>query len=198
MRKRIKYIVIIMIIMMGVSYANASEFEINANQSAAEGRLLISRQNVSAGIGVLYNDDKYTIGSAILSFVNTRLIEKLKFSIGFKGLMGTVKKRSGDVDLSAAGFLLSMGYDIPKLEIYYNMPLDFEFLAELCLAPSPLCFGDSDGYVELKTGLGLHVLGEKKGTLIVGYRTMETRFDETFNNWKMSDSAVFFGYRFTF
>ncbi len=198
MKRETASIVVILLILLNLSVAYASEVEVNANQSTAEGRLLITRQSLSIGADILYNGDKYTIGSGILAFRNDQLIDRLKFAIGFRGMWGTIKRKPEDIDMSAAGFLISMAYDLPNIEVYYNVPLDFELVGELCMAPAPLCFGDGDGYTEMKAGLGLHVLGDRRGTLLVGYRTLEARFDETFNNWSMSDSAMFFGYKFNF
>lgn len=197
MKRKVLFIVIILF--MSIHTASAVDIEVNANQSAAEGKVVVTRRNLSLGLDMLYSADKYTIGSGILSFENDELIDKLKFAIGFKGLMGPIRRTSEDADLKAAGFLGSLIYDLSEIDLfYYNMPFDLEFSAELCYAPAPLCMGDSDGYTEIKTGLGIHILEKKKGTLMMGFRSLETRFDESLNNWRMSDNALFFGYKFSF
>jgi len=185
--------------------ANMFEIEVDANQSSVEGRLGITRAFgdsgtlLYGGINVINSDDEdYTVGGLSLSVGNKVLSEMLRLDIGFKGLWGTMKQQRKEGDVMAAAFLLSFIYDIPGVEVFYDVPLDFELSGNLCIAPDSLSFGDADNYTEYRISLGLNILGDKIGTLLVGYRGIKAEFGEDRKKWDLSDNAVFGGLKFRF
>ncbi len=123
---------------------------------------------------------------------NEILIPGLNCALGFKGLLGEIEFDNIDGELGAIGFLLSAVYDIPKTVA--TIPL--QILAEVTVAPKPLCFIDSDKYLEIKAGLGIHIL--ENAAIIVGYRHIDIHFDKELANRKMSDDIISVGYRLSF
>jgi hypothetical protein len=189
----------------GTENANMFEIEVDANQSSVEGRLGITRAFgdsgtlLYGGINVINSDDEdYTVGGLSLSVGNKVLSEMLRLDIGFKGLWGTMKQQRMSGDVMAAAFLFSFLYDIPGVEVFYDVPLDFELSGNVCIAPDSLSFGDADNYTEYRISLGLNILGDKIGTLLVGYRGIKAEFGEDRTKWDLSDNAVFGGLKFSF
>ncbi len=198
MKKIIGSIVFITIITSGISFANTYHFELNISQSALEARFdatrAIEQGSLTTGIGAVYNDndDNYKIADVKLALGDEILTPGLKCELGFKGLLGEVEKDHKDGDLLAIGFLLSAAYEIPKTV----SPIPLEVSAGVCIAPSPLSFLDLDRYLEIRTGLGFHIV--KNGAIVLGYRYIEVRVDDNPRDWDMSDSAVSFGFRLRF
>lgn len=190
----------------GSSSANMFEIEVDANQSSVEGRLGITRPLGDSGVTMsgLFNlinsdeEDDYTLGGLSLSLGNTVLSEMLRLDIGFKGLWGTVKQGRNEGDMIGSAFLLSFIYDIPGIEVYYDMPLDFELSGNASLAPESLSFGDANSYMDFRLCLGLHILGDKIGTLTLGYRGLRAEFGEGKKEWDFSDNSIFGGFKFRF
>jgi len=112
--------------------------------------------------------------------------------LGFKGLWGEIEENAEDGDLLAIGFLFSALYDIP--ETVSAIPI--EVSACVSAAPDPLCFMDSDRYMDIRTSVGLHIL--ENAAILVGYRHIQIHFNNDSENWKMSDDACFVGYRLKF
>lgn len=197
---------LVLTLLSAVSHAvDAFDIEINANQSELEGRIgirhpVLSETLLSTGLGVVSSDEKeYTVGGLDLSFGSESIIRGLHLGIGFKGIFGRAEKKRRESGMLALAFLVSMVYDIPEIEIYDGIPLDFEFSATVDTAPEPLSFGDSDSYLDFKTALGLNVLGKKRGAVLVGYRSIQAEFHkEERNEWEMSESSWFVGYKFRF
>jgi len=193
MKKIIGQIVFFTILMTGVSFADTYDLEVNAGHSVLEARfnatLPLEQDFLTTGIGVLYNDDDYTIVDVKLALGGEVFLPGLRFNLGFKGLLGDIEKDVKDGDLMAIGFLLSAKYAIP--ETFLPMPIDVS--AGFTLAPDPLCFSDSDKYREFRTSLDFHII--KSGAIILGYRYIKAQFDNSFGQWDMSDRTLFVGYR---
>jgi len=197
-KKIIGLIVSLTIAISGVAFANTYQLELNVSHSSVEARFDIV-QNLDTGllitgIGGVYNDndDDYKIADVKVALGSEMLIPGLNCALGFKGLLGEIEFDNIDGDLGAIGFLLSAVYDIPKTVA--TIPL--QILAEVTVAPRPLCFIDSDKYVEIKTGLGINIL--ENAAIIVGYRHIDIHFDKGLANRKMSDDIISVGYRLSF
>ncbi|MDM8522531.1 hypothetical protein QUF80_04095 [Desulfococcaceae bacterium HSG8] len=186
-------------------YTYPLSFEVNANRSDLEAVFGHTWEEdtdsflTSAGFSALYSEDNYKIGSASFALGNRGLIERMKFEMGFRGVLGTVEKDRKSGDVGAVGFLISVAYDFPEIDFLgYGIPIDLEFSGNMTAAPSQLCTGDLDEYLEMKTTMGLYLLGEKKGMIFIGYRNVEARFEEDDDKWKKSEGDLFMGYRFVF
>ena len=198
MKKIIGSIVFITIVMSGVTFADTYQFELNAGYSCVGVRFDIVQdldQGVLiTGIGGVCNDndDEYMIADAKVALGSEMLIPGVKCSLGFKGLLGEIEFDNVDGDLGAIGFLLSVAYDIPKTVATIPLQVSIEVIA----APNPLCFIDSDKYVEMRAGLGLHIL--ENAAVVLTFRHIDVHFDEGLANRKMSNNAVFVGYQLSF
>ena len=199
MKKKIAgLIVFLTIAISGVAFANTYQLELNASHSSVEARFDIV-QDLDAGllitgIGGVYNDndDDYKIADVKVAMGSEMLISGLNCALGFKGLLGEIEFDNIDGELGAIGFLLSAVYDIPKTVA--TIPL--QILAEVTVAPGPLCFIDSDNYVEMKAGFGIHIL--ENAAIIVGYKHIDIHFDKGLASRKMSDDIISVGYRLSF
>ena len=199
MKKKITgLIVFLTIAMSSIAFANTYQLELNASHSSVEARFDIVQDLdiglLITGIGGVYNDndDDYKIADVKVAMGSEMLISGLNCALGFKGLLGEIEFDNIDGELGAIGFLLSAVYDIPKTVA--TIPL--QILAEVTVAPKPLCFIDSDKYVEIKTGLGINIL--ENAAIIVGYRHINIHFDKGLANRKMSDDIISVGYRLSF
>ena len=179
--------------MSNVSFASIYDLEVNAGSSTLEARfnatLPLEKGFLSTGLGAIYNDDDYKIADMKLALSNEILLPELRFNLGFKGLWGNIEKDYKDGDLMAIGLIFSGKYTIPRS--ISTIPVDIS--AGVSLAPDPLCFLDSDSYLEFRTSLDLSIV--KKGEIILGYRYIKVRYDDDHGRWKMSDKTFFVGYQ---
>lgn len=193
MKKVIGQIVFITIIMSRVCFASAYDLEVNASQSALEARfnarLPLEQGFLTTGIGGIYKANDYKIADVILAIGDEILLPELRLNLGFKGMLGDIEKDYKEGDLMAIGFLFSGKYTIPET----ISPIPVGVSVDFSLAPDPLCFSDSDKYLEAKTSLDFYIF--KNGAIILGYRYIKVNLDENQGHWEMSDKTLFVGYR---
>jgi len=185
--------ILIKIIMSGTSFASIYDLEVNASNSALEARfnasLPLEKGFLKTGIGAIYNDDDYKIADVKLTLSNEILLPELRYNLGFKGVLGNIEKNYKEGDLMAIGFLFSLKYTIPEA----ILPIPIDVSAGFSLAPDPLCFSDSDRYLEVRTSLDFCIA--KNGAITLGYRYIKVRLDDNHGQWEMSDGTFFVGYR---
>jgi hypothetical protein len=193
MIKVIAQIVFITLIMSTSSFASTYDLEVNASCSALEARfnatLPLERGFLSTGIGAIYNDDDYKIADTKLTLGNGILLPELRLNVGVKGVVGNIERDHTDGDLMAVGFLFSAHYPIPPT----ISPIPIGISAGASFAPDPLCFLDSDKYLEVRTSLDFRIV--KNGAIILGYRYIQVRLDDNNGHWEMSDATLFVGYQ---
>lgn len=193
MKKVIAQIVFITIIMSSVSFADIYDLELNTSRSALEARfnatLPLEQGFLTTGIGAIYRDDNYKIADMKLALGNGESLPGFKFILGFKGVWGNVEKDYKDGDLMAIGFLFSGKYTIPET----ISPIPIDVSAGFSFAPDPLCFLDSDSYLEVRTSLDFCIV--KNGAIILGYRYIKVHLDDDHGQWEMSDATLFVGYK---
>jgi len=193
MKKIIGQIVFFTLIISGVSFANTYDLELNVGHSVLEARfnatLPLEQNFLTTGVGAIYNDDDYKIVDAKLALSGEAFLPELTFTLGFKGLLGNMEKDYKDGDLMAVGFLLLGKYAIPEI----ILPIPVDVSVGFTFAPDPLCFSDSEKYLEARTGLDFHII--KSGIITLGYRYIKAHFDNNYGQWDMSDGTIFIGYR---
>jgi len=185
-KKIIGQIVFITMITSGISFASTYHVELNASYSDIEARfdntLALEQGFLTTGIGAVYSDDDYKIADVKLALGDGILLHGLKFSLGFKGVLGDIK-REGTEDglLGTICFLFSGKYSIPEAV----SPIPIDVSAGINVAPEPLCFLDSHRYWGFRTSLDFRIV--KNAAIILGYRYIEVRFDDAaleFNVWE--------------
>jgi len=193
MKKIIGQIVFFTLIISGVSFANTYDLELNVGHSVLEARfnaaLPLEQNFLTTGVGVIYNDDDYKIVDAKLALSGEAFLPELTFTLGFKGLLGNMEKDYKDGDLMGVGFLLSGKYALPEIIV----PIPVDVSVGFTFSPDPLCFSDSEKYLEVRTGLDFHII--TSGIITLGYRYIKADFDNDYGQWDMSDGTLFIGYR---
>ncbi len=193
MKKIIGQIVFFTVIISSVSFANTYDLEVNVGKSVLEARfnatLPLEENFLTTGVGAIYNEDDYKIIDAKLALSGEAFLPELTFDLGFKGLLGNMEKGHKDGDLMAVGFLLLGKYAIPEI----LLPIPVDFSVGFTFAPDPLCFSDSEKYLEVRTGLDFHII--KSGIITLGYRYINAHFDNNYGQWDTSDGIIFIGYR---
>jgi hypothetical protein len=193
MKKIIGQIVFFTLIISSVSFASTYDLEVNVGHSVLEARfnatLPLDEDFLTTGIGVIYNDDDYKIVDVKLALRGEAFLPELTFNLGFKGVLGNMEKGYKDGDLMAVGFLLLGKYAIPEI----ILPIPVDVSVGFTFAPDPLCFSDSEKYLEVRTSLDFHII--KSGAITLGYRYIEAHFDNNYGQWEMSDGTLFVGYR---
>jgi hypothetical protein len=193
MKEIIGQIVFTTMIMSSVSFASIYDLEVNASHSALEARfnatLPLEQGFLTTGMGAIYSDDDYKIADVKLALVDEILLPELRFNWGFTGLLGNIEKDYKDGDLMAIGLLFSGKYTIP--ETISPIPIDVSI--GFSLAPEPLCFSDSERYLDFRTSLDFCIV--KNGAIIFGYRYIKVRLDDNYGQWEMSDETLFVGYQ---
>ena len=83
------------------------------------------------------------------------------------------------------------------LEIGYRVPVEVPVLfnAKVYYAPESLAYGEAESFLEYRVDACVEVI--KKGSLVLGYRNLDTNLQNTKGNQKYNES-VYFGFRFAF
>lgn len=177
------------------------EIMANANDDTAEGRFgrlwKMAANFTSVGVGVLYGKDDYLFLTTDASVGNYQFIQNVDFRIGFKGLAGTIDADGADGNAAGIGFMLAAIYEIPEVELFTDRYFDFEISASVTHAPNPLCFSDADQYTQYEGTVGVHVLDNRRGTILLGYRSIQIDINDA-SIGDISNSGPFVGYRFRF
>ena len=193
MKKIIGQIVFFTLIISGVSFANTYDLELNVGRSVLEARfnatLPLEQNFLTTGVGAIYSDYNYKIVDAKLALSGEAFLPELTFNLGFKGLLGNMEEGVKDGDLMAVGFLLAGKYAIPEI----ILPIPVDVSVGFTYAPDPLCFSDSEKYLEIRTGLDFHIIAS--GIITLGYRYIKADFDNNYGQWDKSDGTIFIGYR---
>ena len=193
MKKIIGQIVFFTLILSSVSFANIYDLELNVGNSVLEARfnatLPLEENFLKTGIGAIYKDDDYKLVDATVALSGEAFFPELTFNLGFKGLLGNMEEGVKDGDLMAVGFLLAGKYAIPEI----ILPIPVDFTAGFTYAPDPLCFSDSEKYLEMRAGLDFHIISS--GIITLGYRYIKADFENNYGKWDKSDDTLFIGFR---
>ncbi len=181
-----------------------SYLELNANASTAELRFGSNPDffpdRLFFGLNGLVTDEDYFTISADLTYGNRMMNNRLALDIGIRAVAGDVEKGSvEDAVATALGLMAVITWDVPDLEVYYDRYIDLDLGAELCLAPKPLAFGDSERYQEARIFIVVHLLKDKTSSILLGYRDLRMDFDtDDDGEWAKNDEGLYFGYRLRF
>ena len=189
-------VILLVLFVSSVSFAGTNLIELSASQSTIEGgydyKMPIEHGFITAGIGAVYSENDYRIGHAKLTLGDGISLAGLRFNLGFKGILGNMEEDSREAELMAIGFLFSGAFTIP--ETILPLPVDFSLF--LSMAPEPLCFMDSDRYMDYRVSFDFRIV--KNAAIILGYRHIETRLEQDQGNWETEDGTLFIGYQLKF
>ncbi len=196
MKKIVVQIVFIAMLSSTTSFAGIYDLEVNASRSDLEARynatLPLDKGTFSTGLGAIYRDDDYKIADMKLTLGKELLAPELRLNLGLKGVAGNVERDQKKGDLMAVGVLVEAKYPIPQT----ISPIPIEVSAGVSFAPDTFCFSDSERYLEVRTSLDFRVA--KNGGVILGYRYIHARLHDSYGQWKISDAALFVGYRLNY
>jgi len=68
----------------------------------------------------------------------------------------------------------------------------------MSFAPTPVCFGDGEQYMEAKLSLGIDLFGDGRGFIVLGGRYVNLRLNKYSESWDASGSSVFLGFKLRF
>ena len=85
--------------------------------------------------------------------------------------------------------MLAGKYAIPEI----LLPIPVDFSAGFTYAPDPLCFSDSEKYLEMRAGFDFHIISS--GIITLGYRYIKADFENNYGKWDTSDNTLFIGFR---
>jgi hypothetical protein len=127
------------------------------------------------GGGFWYNKDRYTIGSGLISVKSDNLSPGLRYGVGFKYVMGTMKKKDETerADLSALGFNFGIAYELPATINPLSLPI--ELTLDLTLAPKSITFEETEGYKDVTAGLRFYLL--ENAYVALNYTYIDAEFD---------------------
>lgn len=146
------------------------------------------------GGGLMYNKDRYTIGSGLISVKSDNLSPGLRYGVGFKYLNGTMKnkERSDRAGLSALGFNFGVAYELPATINPLSLPIELTF--DATLAPKSITFDDTDGYKDFMAGLRFYML--ENAYVALNYNYIDAEFD-TGTSWSRYIDEVTIGVTLT-
>ncbi len=194
--KRVALIVALLaFILPGASLAEDLSVEIYASSEDID--LKISRESpfydnyMEAGFALYYGED-YLISNVNLALKGEVATPGLSLGLGFKGLLGEVEIQNRDLDLMGVSFFVLGEYDFE--ESFFNLPVNISM--SISMAPEPLCFSDTDKYLEFYSAIYLYIV--KNGAIGIIYRSFEAHFEGPSGEVKESDDAVLLGIKLSF
>lgn len=198
-----KILLFFLLISLMISHANASEVEVNVDANTAEiivgtSNSLPFGNNLNLAAGGIYNDEDFAFFHAKAAISDTFLEDYLMVEMGFKGVLGKTERANPDEEagLGAIGFYLGGDYLLSSFELL-RIPFDPEIGVSITIAPEPLCFDDTNRFSEFKAYLGVGIMNNRMGKIIIGYRAIDARVEE-YETWETSYTGMYFGYRFLF
>ncbi|MFW6081412.1 MAG: YfaZ family outer membrane protein [Desulfosalsimonas sp.] len=141
----------------------------------------------------VYEDDEYKMLGASLTIGDTVVTPGLTGRLGFRGVLGEFERPGKDSDLYAAAFVMGAEYDLSSAYISRYIPVVLH--ATLNFGPSPLCFDDTDEYIELNGGVEWWII--ENAALMLNFRYIDVEFDDPVR-WDETDSAAYGGIKFRF
>lgn len=170
--------------------------EVNTNSSDLEAkidyRLDFYESNIDIGAGTIYSSDDYFFSNLNFAIKDEVFIPGLTFGLGLKGVVGEAEIKNKDFNLLAISFLAVGEYDFrndfPGLPVVVS--------TSISLAPRPLCFLESERYLEFTGAVYVYLI--ENGAVVVGYRSISARFEKSSDEEKKSDDGLFFGIKLNF
>lgn len=200
MMKRLSIIVASLLLFTATSvFAEGLSMGISANNRAVGTSIGLLTSSpfgtVELAGGLTYNEDRYTIGSGLVSVKSDNLSPGLRYGLGFKYVMGSVKTkdRSQRGDLSAVGFNFGAGYELPATINPFSVPI--EVTLDATLSPESITFDETEGYKDFTAGLRVYLLENAYVALTHTY--IDAKFD-TGTTWNRYINETAFGVVLTF
>lgn len=148
------------------------------------------------GTGLTYNKDRYTIAHGLVSVKSDNLSPGLRYGLGFKYVMGSVKSkdRSRRGDLSAVGFNFGVAYELPATVNPLTIPIEVTF--DGTLAPESIAFGESKGYSDYMLGVRFYIIENAYISLTHTY--IDAEFKTSGSSWSRYINETMVGVVLTF
>ncbi|MBS3754674.1 MAG: hypothetical protein KGY56_03140 [Desulfobacterales bacterium] len=141
----------------------------------------------------LYEDDLYKMIGTSITFGDEVITPGLTGRLGFRGVLGDFDRPGKDSNLVAAAFVLGADYDLSSAYISYYIPLILH--ADVNIGPSPICFDDTEEYIEANFGVDWMII--QNAALMLHFRFLEAEFEDPVK-WQENDRAVYAGVKFRF
>ena len=198
--RNVKSIILIavsfVLIIPAMSMGRNSSFELNVNSDDIEGkirsRIELTSTSIDYGLGILVNEDDYDMLDFRFALKDDILIPALTLGLGFEPTLGHAEFGPKEFDVLAINFLLLGEYDLRQLTSGFPMSI----AVSLSGAPEPLCLMDASKYLELNSTLYGHIL--ENAALLIGYRYIDTEFEDMGTTRGKSVHSVFFGCKLFF
>ena len=184
------------LVLPAISMGRNSSFELNVNSEDIEGKIEIrtelSNILIDYGLGILVNEDDYEMLDLRFALKDGVLMPSLTLGLGFEPTFGNAEAAAKEFDLLAINFLILGEYDLR--EVTPGLPISIA--VSLSGAPDPLCLMDASGYLEFNSTLYGHIL--ENAALLVGYRYIDTKFEDAGIEYGKSAHSVYFGCKLVF
>ncbi len=195
-KKIIFQVVLMIFIFTGFSHARTTRIELNVNSDDVEGKVSsdysLDEATLTAGIGATYIQDNFTLANVGLGLSDNLFSPALSLGLGFNGVIGKAEKGRNEYDLGVLGFTIFGEYDFREITSYIPLSITVSLTA----APDPLCFMDTQEYLEFNAGICFYIV--RSSAIYVGYKKIKAEFEEGNSTVKKSDDFCFFGFRLTF
>lgn len=196
---KISRLILLILLTVGIgsqtAFGRSLSFHLYANSddviAGVESESPLAEATLNFGGGFLYSEDDYRMGSAHFTLKDDVFTPALTLGVSFEGVIG-VAEDDDDYDLQALSFRVLGEYDFR--EVYYNFPILIFF--DLSYAPDPLSFGDTEYYTEFNLGVKGYIV--RSAAVVVGYKTIEVRFKDDPNDYKLTDDMVYIGLELSF
>lgn len=195
---RIAPVLILILILPASAFAqNRSDIGLQVNGSAFEvlggTEFSVTPGQMRLDGNVVYEDDDYKMLGIAVTIGDTAITPGLTGRLGFRGVYGEFERPGKDSHLLSTAFVMKLEYDLSSAFITHYIPVTLN--AGLNFAPSPLCYDDTDRYLEFTGGAEWWVI--ENAALMLNFRYIDVEFDDPVQ-WDESYSSAYGGIKFRF
>ncbi|MFP4194755.1 MAG: YfaZ family outer membrane protein [Desulfobacterales bacterium] len=195
---QIAAVLILILILPATAFSqNNSELGLQVNDSAVEilagTEFQVTPGQMRIDGNYVYEEDEYTMLGAALTIGDTAITPGLTGRLGFRGVYGEFERPGSDSNLFSTAFVMKAEYDLSSAYISHYIPVTLH--AGLNFAPSPLCFDDTDEYLEFMGGAEWWII--ENAAVMLNFRYIDVEFDDPVE-WEEDYSSLYGGIKFRF
>lgn len=191
------FLILVLILPASAFSQNRSEIGLQVNGSAVEilagTEFQVTPGQMKLEGNYVYEDDDYTMLGAALTIGDTAITPGLTGRLGLRGVYGEFERPGKNSNLFSTAFALKIEYDLSSAYVSHYIPVTLH--AGLNFGPSPLCFDDTDEYLEFTGGAEWWVI--ENAAIMLNFRYIDVEFEDPVE-WDEDYTSVYGGIKFRF
>lgn len=194
MMRKLSWAIVIWLSLAGFCMAETWELNLDAGPTSVSGGVDYNRPLangfVKAGLSGVYTDDddmEYKWAEFSFTAGSDTIQPDLTCEVGLKCIIGDAEEGGRSGDIGALAFTAQVGYLLPRRVI----PIPLELFTGLTYSPAPLSFMDTENYLSLDLGMGVHII--ENAHVLLEYSAYEVDMESGPGDWTLDDGVIRLG-----